>query len=585
MAVTDSNGDTTILVTNTTGDWSISLPPGAANVDIDPNGTGLPAGYVQSEGTNPTSVTVISGQSTDGGTDGYFVPATVTGHLYVDTNGNSSQDPGEPDSAGVRVTVVGSTGIVVNVVTGADGNWTASVPPGTTVIDVNDADIPAGSVQTQGQALTTVIALANDTVSGGVNGYFLPALVTGHLYLDLNGNGVQDFIYHNLANVDIIVVDSTGTTRRVTTDQNGDWSISLPPGPATATVDANDPEYPAGSVITEGAATTQFIAVAGDTVVTRRVGFFFPAIVTGHLYVDTNGNSRQDAGEPDLPNVSIVVTSAINDLQTVITDSQGNWVATVPPGNTTVNISAPAGYQQTEGTNPSTVTAVASLSTFSENDGFYLPGTVKGHVYADLNGNNVQDGLETGIAGVDVTITDSNGTVRTVTTDSNGDWQAVVPPGATLVDVNDLDPQIPAGSVRTEGIDPQIVAVIAGEEAQAGNDGYFTPGSIGGLVRSDTTNDGAPDLPIPGVTITLFDDTNAQVATTTTAADGSYIFTGLKPGTYSVQQTQPAGYLSVSDVDGGNPDIIGNITPIEITPGLQVTGRNFLERPLKEPNT
>lgn len=585
VEVTDSNGDATILVTDTNGDWSISLPPGPANIHIDPNGTDLPAGAVQSEGTNPTVVTVVSGQNTDGGTDGYHIPATVTGHLYVDTNGNGNQDAGEPDAGGVRVTVVGSTGIAVDVVTGSDGNWTASVPPGSTVIDVSESDLPAGSVQTQGQALTTVNALANDTVSGGVNGYFVPALVTGHLYLDLNGNGQQDFVFHNLANVDIIIVDSTGTTRRVTTDLNGDWSISLPPGPATATVDSSDPEYPAGSVITEGAGTTQLIALAGDTVVTRRVGFFFPAVVTGHLYLDTNGNGAQDDGEPDLANVSIAVTSAINNTQTVTTDADGNWVATVPPGTTGVNISAPVGYQQTEGTNPSSVTAVASLSTFTENDGFYLPGTVRGHVYADINGNNVQDGLEAGIDGVDVTVTDSNGTVQVVTTDSNGDWVAIVPPGSTVADVNDLDPQIPAGSVRTEGTDPQTVLAVAGDEVSAGNDGYFTPGSISGLVRSDTTNDGTPDLPIAGVTISLFDSGNVEVATTTTAADGSYSFTGLKPGSYSVRETQPPGFLSVSDSDAGDPDVIGNITPIDITPGIMVTDRNFLERPLKVPNT
>jgi hypothetical protein len=44
---------------------------------------------------------------------------------------------------------------------------------------------------------------------------------------------------------------------------------------------------------------------------------------------------------------------------------------------------------QTEGADPSVVTAVASLTTFSENDGFYQPGTVGGHICADANGNGV----------------------------------------------------------------------------------------------------------------------------------------------------------------------------------------------------
>ncbi len=586
VSITDSNGNTTVINTNTTGDWSISLPPGPANIVIAPNETGLPVGSILSEGTDPTMVTVVSGQTVDGGTDGFYLPATVTGHLYVDTNGNGLQDEGEPDVAGVSVTVVGSGGTVVNVVTDPNGSWIASVPPGNTVIDIDetDPDYPAGSVQTQGQALTAVNAVAGDTVSGGTNGYFVPAIFKGHLYLDLNGNGQQDFVFHNLSNVDIIVVDSTGTTRRVTTDASGDWTVSLPPGPATATVDAGDPEYPAGSVITQGAATTSFTAVAGSTDNTTPVGFFFPAVVTGHLYVDTNGNGRQDAGEPDLPDVSMVVTSAINNPQTVTTDSQGNWVATVPPGNTTVNINAPPGYEQTEGDDPSVVLAVASLSTFSENDGFYLPGMVKGHVYADVNGNNIQDGLETGIAGVSVAVTDSNAVVQTVTTDSNGDWKAEVPPGDTIVDVVESAPQVPAGSIRTEGADPQTVVAQAGVEVDAGNDGYFTPGTISGLVRSDTTNDGTPDLPVPGVIISLFDGGNVPIASTTTAAEGSYSFTGLKPGSYSVRETQPIGYLSVSDTDGGNPDIIGEPTPIQVTSGIIASDQNFTERPLKEPN-
>ena len=65
--------------------------------------------------------------------------------------------------------------------------------------------------------------------------------------------------------------------------------------------------------------------------------------------------------------------------------------------------------------------------------------------------------------------------------------------------------------------------------------------------------------------------------TATTDAGGAYSFTNLLPGDYQVVETQPSGYGSVSDVDGGDPDRIGNGTPITLAPGQDVTGRDFVE--------
>jgi hypothetical protein len=64
--------------------------------------------------------------------------------------------------------------------------------------------------------------------------------------------------------------------------------------------------------------------------------------------------------------------------------------------------------------------------------------------------------------------------------------------------------------------------------------GVFTPSTLGGTVFKNSGNDG---LVVGGLTIVLTGINDAgQVVTltTTTAADGSYIFTGLLPGTYSV---------------------------------------------------
>ena len=59
----------------------------------------------RSSALDPTTVNVPAGGSASD-VDGYQPPAgTVSGHIYEDTNGNGTQDPGEPDLAGVDVVI------------------------------------------------------------------------------------------------------------------------------------------------------------------------------------------------------------------------------------------------------------------------------------------------------------------------------------------------------------------------------------------------------------------------------------------------------------------------------------------------
>ena len=60
--------------------------------------------------------------------------------------------------------------------------------------------------------------------------------------------------------------------------------------------------------------------------------------------------------------------------------------------------------------------------------------------------------------------------------------------------------------------------------------------------------------------------------------NGFYQFTNLAPGTYSVAQTQPPGYLSIADQDSGNLDLIGDQTPIVLAPGASSSDNTFVER-------
>ncbi|MBC8353054.1 MAG: tandem-95 repeat protein [Planctomycetes bacterium] len=91
----------------------------------------------------------------------------------------------------------------------------------------------------------------------------------------------------------------------------------------------------------------------------------------------------------------------------------------------------------------------------------------------------------------------------------------------------------------------------------------FVPGSLSGFVYVDSNNNGVRDAgeePFEGVAITLAGTNNFGNPVSlqaTTASDGSYTFSDLAPGTYTIDEAQPTGERNgVPIVDG--QDTIGS---------------------------
>ena len=218
-------------------------------------------------------------------------------------------------------------------------------------------------------------------------------------------------------------------------------------------------------------------------------------------------------------------------------------------------------------------------------------------VFIDDNNNGVQDADEEGISakGKSVEITlidaDSGATVATTTTDSNGDYffgnlkegnyivqftpPATMPVSSTTTDTADNQQdgddngaqQDTDGDGLTDGLISSPVITLSedseptGESFQGGdqdsgddNNGDMTVDfglvrlvSVGSTVFLDDNNNGIQDADELGldakgktVTIELYNaDTNALVATTTTDANGSYVFEGLLPGNYFISFDAP----------------------------------------------
>ncbi|GAA1097995.1 hypothetical protein GCM10009668_14180 [Nocardioides dubius] len=440
--VTDVNGDPVgPVTTDANGRYVFDklpvLPAGQSyTVHID-NGQSALEPYLPTQagqGTDPaqdsSTGSAASGDLSNAGDrdltlDFGFIPRPVAvGDLvWVDTDGDGIQDPGEPGIPGVQLTLTGPDG---NPVTDINGD-----PVGPVTTDANGfyvfTDLPvlgAGESYTvhidNGQPalapyLPTQAGQGTDPGSDSSTGSaesgplttpdardmtldfgFVPAKVSvgDYVWLDSNRDGIQDSGEDGIEGVVLVL---TGPDGEPVTDVNGN-----PVGPQTTDADGrysfdNLPVLPAGqhytvsidrdanSTITalsglqptqsgqgnSGNDSSTWTATSGDLTSdgdrdpTLDFGFNRPSVSVGNLvWEDLNKDGIQDSGEPGIEGVVLVLTGPDGGP---VTDVDGNPVGPVTTdadGNYSFdNLPAlPAGYSYTvsiDRDHPSTQEALA----------------------------------------------------------------------------------------------------------------------------------------------------------------------------------------------------------------------------------
>ncbi len=594
-------------ITDGTGFYSIgNLPPGDHLVTVVTST--IPSGVTQTGDPDVTLdhksiVTLPVAQTVSNVNFGYQGNASIGDYVWNDRNGDGLQGATEAPLAGVRVFIDRDNDGTYDAdepfaTTSASGSYSlAGLIAGTYGVAVDATTLPAGVAQTADpdgpvmDGITSVVLAAAQNFALADFGYQGNSGIGDYVWYDVDGDGVQDAGEPPLENVRVYL-DS---------DDDGVWDANEPsalttiagaysfdgliPGTFLLRVDAAT--IPAGMTASfdqDGIATANRTSVVLAVATTRTdIDFGYEATVelAGNLYIDTNGNGDQDGGEPNLPDVDVLITDALGVERTVTTDSNGNWSVMVVAGNTTADIDEtdpdyPTGFVRTEGNDPTVTNALVGTTNNGGIDGFYQPATLTGHLYIDTNGDGNQDVGEPNLANVNVLITDVNSNVQTVTTDSNGDWTAIVPPGSTIANIDESDPEYPTGYTQTEGTDPTNVLAVAGTSTSAGNDGFFLPASIKGFVRIDTDGNATGDAPQVGVLVELFTNAGVLVSSVLTGTDGRFSFPNLAPGSYKKVQTVPNNYIAVNDADGGDFTVIGNLAPVVLNAGDNVTDQNFV---------
>ncbi len=224
-----------------------------------------------------------------------------------------------------------------------------------------------------------------------------------------------------------------------------------------------------------------------------------------------------------------------------------------------------------------------------------LPISLAGSVFIDLDMDNVHDTDEPGIGGVTVTLYDSSGLSWTKQTESDGSYQFdnLLPETYHVIESQPSGYESVgaiAGTVDnvTRGLVTSVdslgqIELFGGEQSVDNDFGEIVPSSISGRVHADEDMDFVYDKGeelLAGVTIRLLDSSGNEIATTKTDLAGEYIFSGLLPGSYAVEEVHPQGYLDARDYVGSaggalqDPD---SIIEIPIVSGTTAVRYDFVE--------
>jgi hypothetical protein len=198
-----------------------------------------------------------------------------------------------------------------------------------------------------------------------------------------------------------------------------------------------------------------------------------PTQVAGRIFMDTNGNGQQDAGEPGAAAAAVQVTMGNGDTTTVLTNASGDYVVEVRAGTVSVSTGsdfATGCYRRTTfNDEPQTINAVTQQTVQVAPVGYQRRSLIYGTIFNDVDQNADWDFNEPSLASVSVNVSTADG-MTSVTTDVFGTFAASVPEGEAVLWVEQTT--LPPGSVSTTFNYVQVLQAPACESVYAEPIGY-----------------------------------------------------------------------------------------------------------------
>ncbi|HEY1599145.1 MAG TPA: SdrD B-like domain-containing protein [Pirellulales bacterium] len=676
-------------------------PAGLIETGVTVGSIGGPAVGTASGNDTITGITLSSGSVAAGYSFAVQQPASISGTEYVDANANNTFDSGDTGLGGVTIQLLNSSNTLVNsATTASDGTYSfTNLLPGTYSLHEttpSGAGATAANLGTAGGTVTAVDTISSISLGSGVSGtgynFATQTLgsISGTEYIDNNSDHVFNSGDAGLQGVTINLLDSSNTIIATQfTDSSGNFSFtSLPAGtysvqevsPASPYIESSaNAGTPAGTLVglnnitnivlaagttgtgydfgvtnpTQALAQYQLVAtdasdapISGSLTVGQTFyvdvkvqdlrGVAYAGIASGNVdvaYVQQGGGTAGASATGNIiagVNYPVPTSASHGDALTtpgLVSNLQGTEninvsgnpfftplgsgtqildrieMTAVAPGVVVFNTQFSAGEatvvaELTGNNDPNQIpnSAILGGTTFVTIVAAPpMPASLSGTVFVDANGDNIQEAGDAGEQGVTVQLRDSSnqlvGTPQI--TDANGHYTFTgIDPGTYTVQEVQLAGFFESGAIvgsingtpsgTATGLDT-IGAVTLGSGATAVgyNFALQAPATLSGTEYIDTNGDNSQDngeVGLPGVTVQLVQAGNA-VQTKVTGADGSYSFTNVQPGTYTVQEIVPGSpYFATGSSVGtanGTQSGLNQITGVTIGSGTSATGYNF----------
>ncbi len=623
VIITDSNGNTQVVRTLPDGTFTAEVPAGLTWIDVDD--TTLPAGYALTTDSattdnEPQSLTAVPGVNTYTSI-GYQQPQGVTGHLFIDTDANGTQDGGEPNLPGVTVFADLDTDGNLDpgepfTVTDSNGDYTLEIPStGTISIQVDESTLPSG--------LDTTPTTANDPQNVSVSGSTLStASDVGYAF---NGLGI-------LKSSDVDTNAEPGDTVTYTINVTNNSGVTQDGIDITDTLPANVTFVP-GSLEIDAPANVMATVNITDNFDSQDESGGSPMSVSGSLGWVGDWIEVNEANGFSNTEVAIIYDSGASS-----TDS---WSMHVENGADFGPVGARRALDLSAASSATIDYTIRRVSLNFPDDNVEVQISPDGSSWTTLaieGGEDTQPGYADDNDYVDqgspITIggsfLTSTAQIRLLSqsTLENGDWvnfddfvisatQNISQTGApgnfpsnnelalgyvledgqsiTITYEVTVDASHPGGSLANTA---SVQSNQTGLTNSTVTDTVVIPpstGSIAGTVKADTDGDGIGNQPIENVRLELRTSGGAQIDANSslpgiqptyayTNADGEYSFDDLDDGvSYQVWETQPSGYVSVATTTPNNPDspdvnVLGDDYALTVTGDTINSGNNFVEQ-------
>lgn len=448
---------------------------------------------------------------------------------------------------------------------------------------------------------------------------------------DVNEDGCQQLGEPGLGGIRLTLQDDLGNDWVTVSLSDGSYVFSgLPAGNYTVDVDATT--LPVGyqptacnacgdPTVDNDCGPVAVVLAADQMDPTVDFGFAFSSPVQGSIgdrvWFDFDGDGIQDPEDVGLQGYGVELVDGFGNLSTDVTAADGSYrFDNLAAGAYFVQMDLtqlPAGFVPTAcqvGGDPAVdsncLPAVVILATSTSRDdsvdfGFRATscsGAIGDRVWDDQDQDGIQDAGEPGLAGVKVTLRDSQGVdVGVTTTDANGNYaffgrcadSYTVGVDESTLPANYVAAPCNVGSDDTLDNDcsPITIVLETDDEQETSVDFGFHLATLGGAIAGRVWNDkdlnGCEDPSEPGlelVCVGLRDDQGTIVQMVWTPQDGSYAFPNIPAGSYTVEvdtTTLPSD-ATPSPCDAcGDDTTDSDCSPVAVSvqPGGAVTDLDF----------